>query len=111
MATSDEYEEEQQDLDPQQLQDLLDSYGQVIEKANTTIVNLLRNEPLLYMEVAESAVVQNLQKERALWEQENFRLKDKQRAIREIVSRAAYGAYKDVDALLAALHPILRGTD
>jgi hypothetical protein len=59
-----EPEEFEQRLDAEELSFMARRDIQILEKANRTITNLLRREPLQYIEVAQNALIQTLEKEK-----------------------------------------------
>lgn len=84
-------EEFEQRLDADQMNQLVESDRQILEQANKTITNLIRKEPIVYMEVARNALIRSLEKEKIQLDIRNRELLDKLAAARELLRDAPPG--------------------
>jgi len=76
------------DLDPEELSLMARRDIQILEKANRTITNLIRKEPIVYMGVARNALIRSLEKEKIQLEIRNRDLLDKLAAVKTTVREA-----------------------
>lgn len=83
-----EPEEFEQRLDAEQMNQLIASDRQILEQANKTITNLIRKEPIVYMEVARNALIRSLEKEKIQLDIRNRELLDKLAAVRQVLRDA-----------------------
>lgn len=96
-----------QQLDADQLSDMAQKDLVLLERANKTITNLLRREPIIYMEVAQNALIRTLEKEKIQIDGRNQNLMDRLDAIREAVRGAKHGDPVETLLLVSKIETIL----
>lgn len=100
-------EDDDQQLDAEELEQLSASDRQILERANKTIVNLMRNEPIRYLEVAQNALIRTLEKEKIELDSRNAELMDRLAAARQVLREAEHGDLLDTLLLVNRLSQIL----
>lgn len=101
--TSEGEDFESEEYEVQDLTEVLET----LRKANKTITNLLRREPIMYLEVAQNAVIRSLENEKFAAELDAKMQRDKLNAIRGFIQETKTGDPIETLLLVSKIETIL----